>query len=206
MATLSHNCPHCGVRHAAFPIVYSNKQLSSYDWNVFGICPACSYPITAVVYDRGTGQDPAKFLGNLSSENSYAVVLRVFPERQESKSPDSTPPSAAKSFVDGVEILKDGRYAAAVAMFRRAIDVGTKEFAPEIDVWKLEKRIDKLAADGLITKDLQTWAHKIRLEGNNAIHELEEPTKEQATELQLFTELMLTYLFTLPALIKKNLA
>lgn len=62
-----------------------------------------------------------------------------------------------------------------------------------------------LAKEGLITKDMQEWAHKIRLEGNEAIHELEEPTKEQAVELQLFTELMLTYLFTLPAKVRANI-
>jgi hypothetical protein len=90
-------------------------------------------------------------------------------------------------------------------MFRRAIDIGTKLFSAEVNAWKLDKRIDKLATEGLITKDLQTWAHKIRLEGNEAVHEIDEPTKEQATELQLFTELVLTYLYTLPAKVRANL-
>jgi hypothetical protein len=134
-----------------------------------------------------------------------AEVLHVYPQRSTSKSPDNVPASAAKAFVEGVEGLKDGRYTSAVAMFRRSIDVGTKEFNTDIDVWRLEKRIDKLADEGLITKDLQAWAHKIRLEGNEAIHEIDEPTKEQATELQLFTELVLTYLYTLPAKVKANL-
>jgi len=89
-------------------------------------------------------------------------------------------------------------------MFRRAIDVGTKQFSDDIDVFELEKRIDKLASDGLITKDLQHWAQKIRLEGNGAIHELDEPSKEQTQELELLTELVLTYLFTFPAKEKTN--
>ncbi|ONN64807.1 hypothetical protein BTM36_22155 [Herbaspirillum sp. VT-16-41] len=90
-------------------------------------------------------------------------------------------------------------------MFRRTIDVGTKQFNTDIEVFRLEKRIDKLAEEGKITKDLQTWAHKIRFEGNGAIHELDEPTKEQTEELELFTELVLTYLFTLPAKVRANL-
>lgn len=90
-------------------------------------------------------------------------------------------------------------------MFRRAIDVGTKLLSDEINAWKLDKRIDALANAGLITKDLQAWAHKIRLEGNDAIHELDEPNKDQAAELERFTELVLTYLYTLPARVKANL-
>lgn len=90
-------------------------------------------------------------------------------------------------------------------MFRRALDVGLKQFPSEIEAWRLEKRIDKLADAGSITRDIQKWAHKIRLEGNEAVHELENPTKEQATELKLFTELLLTYLFTLPARVKANM-
>jgi hypothetical protein len=115
------------------------------------------------------------------------------------------PDAAADAFVEGCENAKDGRYSSAVMMFRRAIDVGTKVFEPTIDVHNLGKRIDKLEKDGLITKDLKDWAHKIRLEGNEAVHDLPKPTKEQTEELQLFTELVLTYLFTLPAKIKANL-
>ncbi len=90
-------------------------------------------------------------------------------------------------------------------MFRRALELCLKSFSPEIEAWKLQKRIDKLAENGLITADLRTWAHKIRLEGNEAVHEDEEPTREAATELQLFTEMVMTYLYTLPAKVQANL-
>lgn len=90
-------------------------------------------------------------------------------------------------------------------MFRRAIDIGLKQFNDDIDAWKLEKRIDKLAAEGLITQDMKTWAHKIRLEGNEAVHELDEPSKEQTEDLKLFTEMLLTYLYTLPAKVRQQL-
>lgn len=152
------------------------------------------------------GVDVQQIVGNLTEPGRREVTsFTIHPARTVSKSPEHVPAAAAKAYLEGSENLSDGRYSSAVAMFRRAIDVGTKQFNSDIDVWRLEKRIDKLAAEGLITKDLQAWTHKIRLEGNEAIHELEEPTKEQATELQLFTELMLVYLFTLPAKVKANL-
>lgn len=133
------------------------------------------------------------------------ICSQVFPIRGKSLAPKDVPDAAADAFVEGCENAKDGRYSSAVMMFRRAIDVGTKVFEPTIDVHNLGKRIDKLEKDGLITKDLKDWAHKIRLEGNEAVHDLPKPTKEQTEELQLFTELVLTYLFTLPAKIKANL-
>ncbi|KUE88918.1 hypothetical protein ASL20_09865 [Cupriavidus necator] len=90
-------------------------------------------------------------------------------------------------------------------MFRRAMEMGLKQFTPEIEAWKLEKRIDKLSAAGAITQELKSWAHKIRLEGNDAIHEVPKPSKEEAEELRLFTELLLMYLFTLPTRVRANL-
>ncbi|WFC66360.1 DUF4145 domain-containing protein [Achromobacter denitrificans] len=120
-------------------------------------------------------------------------------------SPEHVPVAAAKSFIEGGDCLSDGRYTSAVAMFRRALEICLKHFSPDVDAWKLEKRIDKLAEKGLITPDLKTWAHKIRLEGNEAVHEEDEPTREAATELQLFTEMVMTYLYTLPAKVQANL-
>jgi hypothetical protein len=205
MAILVHDCPHCGVKHVAFSISFSSlRPEGSYQFNAFGWCPGCAGPIAAIIDSSRTGQDPQAVQGNLTEANSPVRVVSFFPCREISRSPDHVPVAAARAFVEGAESLKDGRYTAAVAMFRRTIDVATKQLSEEVRAWGLEKRIDKFAKEGLLTKGLQEWAHKIRLEGNEAMHELEEPTKEQAVELQLFTELMLTYLYTLPAKVKAN--
>jgi hypothetical protein len=160
-----------------------------------------------VVYTHGSSSDPKLSPGNIAepARKDVIVIGTVFPFRGPSIAPDYVPDAAADAFVEGAENARDGRYSSAVMMFRRAIDVGTKVFEPAIDVHNLGKRIDKLADNGLITRDLKEWAHKIRLEGNEAVHDLPKPTKEQTEELQLFTELVLTYLFTLPAKVKANL-
>jgi len=146
-------------------------------------------------------------LGDLAGNNpgNAGYVTNVYPQRKKSMSPEHVPPAAARSFIEGGDCLADGRHTSAVAMFRRALELCLKSFSPEIEAWKLQKRIDKLAENGLITADLRTWAHKIRLEGNEAVHEDEEPTREAATELQLFTEMVMTYLYTLPAKVQANL-
>lgn len=90
-------------------------------------------------------------------------------------------------------------------MFRRCLEIALKAHSPEIEAWKLEKRIDKLAAERKITPDMQTWAHRVRLDGNDALHEEEDFTKESATELMEFTRLLLTYMYTLPEKVKQRI-
>lgn len=205
MALLVTDCPHCGTKHVGFSIKFSNQWPKDvHRYNVFGSCPGCHKPFCAVVATTHAGDDPKGTEGDVGSLQRFSV-RSFFPVRPPSKSPEHVPPIAAKAFIEGADNLLDGRYTSAVAMFRRSLDVATQQYSDEVTAWKLEKRIDKFAAEGLITKDLKEWAHKIRLDGNEAVHGLDEPTKDAAQELQLFTELILTYLFTLPAKVKANL-
>jgi hypothetical protein len=185
VATIVQDCPHCGANHVAFPVIDVHENpvlncgnLTSSTYNVFGWCTACGGPYSAIVRSVGSRKDPQKYQGNLANARDQFVLMDFFPTKKTSISPEHVPVPAARAFVQGAESLSDGRYSAAIAMFRRAIDVGTKQFSQDVDVWKLEKRIDKLHSEGLITKDLKDWAHKIRLEGNEAIHEIDEPTKK----------------------------
>jgi hypothetical protein len=43
-----------------------------------------------------------------------------------------------------------------------------------------------------------SWAHHVRLEGNEALHDPEAFDEEDATPLRLFTETFLRYAFELP--------
>lgn len=172
--------------------------------NLFSGCPVCFFPIAIRLHTGHLNASIKDYPGNIAVEDAFKIE-HVYPAARKSESPENVPQVAADAFIEGADNARDGRYSSAVMMFRRAIDVGTKVFEPTIDVHNLGKRIDKLAADGLITKDLKEWAHKIRLEGNEAVHDLPKPTKEQTEELQLFTELVLTYLFTLPAKVRANL-
>jgi len=63
--------------------------------------------------------------------------------------------------------------------------------------WK--KRIDKLAAENLITPALKDWAHELRLDGNEALHGDQPADEELATRMERLTYFLLTYLYTLPA-------
>lgn len=206
MAVFTYDCPHCGARKATFAVQKGRRHPDEALVNALGTCPGCFNPVALIIY-LPSGGDVDQLTGDLSTRGRHenGSIESVFPQRKTSISPEHAPPAAAKSFIEGSDCLSDGRYTSAVAMFRRALEISLKNFSPEIEAWKLEKRIDKLADKGLITADLKTWAHKIRLEGNEAVHEEDEPTREAATELQLFTEMVMTYLYTLPAKVQANL-
>lgn len=86
-------------------------------------------------------------------------------------------------------------------MYRKAMELGLKDKSPGIEAWKIEKRIDKMAAEGLITKELQDWAHELRLDGNDAVHD-DEMDKDDADRMHNFCKFLLTYLYTLPEQVK----
>jgi hypothetical protein len=48
---------------------------------------------------------------------------------------------------------------------------------------------------------MKEWAHHIRRLGNDAAHEEEPFEEDEARGLQSFTELLLTYAFTLPGML-----
>lgn len=70
----------------------------------------------------------------------------------------------------------------------------------------LKKRIDALPPDVGVTDAMKKWAHAIREDGNDAAHE-DEPFEEgEARMLQSFTELFLTYTFSLPGMLEQRKA
>jgi uncharacterized protein DUF4145 len=49
---------------------------------------------------------------------------------------------------------------------------------------------------------MKSWAHQVRLIGNDAAHEADEPSSDDIDAMAAFTETLLKYLFTLPAEVK----
>lgn len=70
---------------------------------------------------------------------------------------------------------------------------------------QLNQQIDELQSLGLLTKQLQDWAHQIRHFGNFSAHPDEnigDTTKEDAEQMIYFLNTFLKYMYEMPALIK----
>ena len=87
-------------------------------------------------------------------------------------------------------------------MFRRALELAVRKLDPDAPKRAtLIERIERLSND-VITPAMKQWAHQVRLGGNDALHDPEEFTIEEAQILRTFADLFLTYAFTLPTMLE----
>lgn len=202
MSTLMHDCPHCGTKRAGFSVHGSsapNPTNPTRKHTMF-VCNTCGESVV-VTTSSSAHENPAGLAGEIAHQQT-CKLLSVYPEPVRVEIPSCLPAQVAKSFKEGCDILPQSPTMSAVA-FRRTLELALKDLSPDIEAWKLEKRIDKMAAAGLLTKDLQDWAHHLRIDGNDAAHEGEDGSKETAIQLRELTRFILMYLYSLPAQVKK---
>jgi hypothetical protein len=91
-------------------------------------------------------------------------------------------------------------------MSRKVVDVSTQQLlgAESNKYGTIQRRIDALAGAGRLTSDLRDWAHEVRIAGNDAAHDIAPFTPEEADELLGFTDLYLTYVYSLPGRLKER--
>ena len=200
MAIITHDCPHCHTKRVAFDIVQQNAVPSGggREWNVFVVCNGCGVGAVAFVISR-TGLDPVT---HVDTEPDKFTVQHFWPEPEGPESPDHLPPNIEAFYLQAAENV--GRnFDAAGAMFRKALDVTLKIICPEA-TGKLANRINKAVKLGKLTESLGEWAHKIRIGGNDAVHDEDPYTEDEARDLHRFTELVLMYVFTLPGMMAER--
>jgi len=100
--------------------------------------------------------------------------------------------------LEGEDAYRRESWNAAVAMYRSALDIATKGLDGVPDKITFFKRLEWLHKEHRITPDIRSWADHVRVEGNEALHDPEDFTQEDARPLRLFTEMFLKYVFELP--------
>ena len=149
-------------------------------------------------------------LGVLNSQidptRSGFRLVESYPSRPPSLTPEHIPRGLQSFYSQAQDSLRRGAYDASGAMARKTLDVSTQQLTSELPgkLDSINLRIDALGTAGRITEDLRAWAHEIRLDGNDASHDEEPFTKEDATSLLDFLELYLTYVYTLPGRLKER--
>ena len=167
----------------------------------FASCAACFRSISvevARIDGRSNSDYPLNaYEGDLLQSRQHQIY-NIWPSFEQVDIPAAVPERVARNFVEAAESRRGTHWNAACASYRRCMEIALKQFAPEVEAWKLEKRIDKLAAEHRITPDIQKWAHELRLDGNEALHGDEDATQEMADQMHHLTYFLLTYLYTLP--------
>ena len=125
--------------------------------------------------------------------------MDTFPKRASVAAPEHCPANVARFYEQGLENVVRN-FDAAGTMFRKSLDAALKHIDPN-GKGTLEKRIDNLPPATGVTPAMLSWAHEIRHLGNDAAHEEDPFSEAEAKALQAFTELFLTYVFTLPGML-----
>lgn len=204
MAVLVTNCPHCAAEKVGFQLVAEAKSPVNGELiHGWFCCPACGEFISAT-FHNSWNQSLSRTTADLRSGSSGHHLSAIYPTEQYLEAPEFTPENVADLYLEAMDSHQRGKWTSASAMFRSTLEAALKTSAPEIDRWKLEKRIDDMAAAGLITPALKDWAHALRLDGNETLHGSKAATPEISTQMQAFCENLLTYLFTMPERVRRS--
>ena len=182
-------CPHCSVDNpnlfgVAGPInTISDDSHTQRAWRIYS-CKRCGGVVIAWAYVidgeiRGTIPDTEKIDSNLPSK-----VKAYLQQAIDSTFAPSGSVMLCASSVDAM--LKEKGYLTG----------------------SLYSRINKASEDGLLTKEMATWAHQVRLEANDQRHSDEEaqlPTVDDAKKAIEFTKTLSEFLFVLPAKVARGI-
>lgn len=202
MSVLVMECPYCAAERATFSARGQFKVGETKDFRVLMECPFCHNGIVANVTQAKGHDEPVRYNGPLTHENF--ARLETFPKAIADDTPEYLPQEIQRHYLQACLCRRNKSHDIAPMAYRKVLELAVKALSTDIEAWKLEKRIDKMAEEHLITPALRDWAHEIRLDGNEGAHEAEEPTADSVSQIHFFTHAFLLYTFTLPAMIAER--
>lgn len=126
-------------------------------------------------------------------------IIDYWPKSNIKDPPDHTSPNVKRIFLQAEHNKAQRNWDAAGIMYRKVLETATKELGADLKKeGNLMRRIDLLAENGRLTKDLADWAHQVRIIGNETAHEECEPEAKDVLDLANLTRMLLVYLFELP--------
>lgn len=135
--------------------------------------------------------------------NTWGHVTDIWPTPQ---SVDESVPDRARTYLQQA-ISSIAAPSGAVMLTASAVDAMLKEKG--LKSGSLYQRIDKAAAEHLITIEMAAWAHEVRLDANDQRHADEEgamPDEADARRSIEFTLALAQFLFVLPARVAQGRA
>lgn len=187
------------TRDIALTIVASYADRKETDYGALLKCPKCELPSCVWLENHGAEDDLTDLEGDPIDQGWQ--VAGFWPEPAQPLIPESLPQEVQRIYLQAERNFPiHGNEEAAGTMYRKALDVGLKKLAPEI-TGTLAQRIKKLADQNSITAEMAEWSTHVRQIGNEAAHDDEAPSRHDLTELRNFSEMVMRYLFSLPAMV-----
>ena len=186
-------CHHCNIAKPTMSARWHQTTVS-FDqnnprwWGAYS-CANCGAVVLAV-----SAHDPNKRL-------EFFDITELWPQRAEVS---DTVPQRAREFLKQA-ISSIHAPSGAVMLTASAIDAMLKDRGYKEG--SLYKRIDKAAEDHLITEEMATWAHEIRLDANDERHadeNAEMPSTAEAEKCLEFANALAQFLYVLPARVDRG--
>lgn len=200
-ATFQHDCPHCRTRSCLFTATAcsTNERYTDkiYVDAIFR-CANCGSQIFVSYSTTHANYENVHFIPGAIYLDPLVKIRGVLPQVNPVDVPEHIPDRVAELFKEAEDNRADKRLESASASYRKALELALKVHTPDVEAFKLEKRIDKLFSQGKITESLKDWAHDVRLIGNDGLHDLEKPEVHEVEQMALLTKYLLIYLYTLP--------
>lgn len=181
-------CPHCSVANPNVVLI-TNFETKSYDkqhtrvWGIYN-CQKCGGVICAASY------------------NWTHTVTELYPKN---RTVENSIPTKARAFL---KQANDTIHAPSGSIMLSASSIDAMLKIKGYKFGSLYKRIEKAAEDHLITKEMATWAHQVRLDANDERHadeNAELPNSKDAEKVIDFTTALAQFLFVLPAQVERGI-
>lgn len=204
MSFIIKDCQRCGTQSVQMNVEgYSTKD--NLNFELFVVCNRCA---RSSIY---AGQPQGNFSQNLNlGEHRQIDALPVQVSPQILDLSDDIPQRTREIFIEAATCRSYGLSEASGAMFRKAIDVGTKEFyarderlSGKTPANALRSRINALGDMNILDPEIVELADIAALDGNDAAHDEDPYTAEEAEALEELTLDLLDRLFVRPAKIKR---
>ena len=182
-------CVHCGVDKPSFPalgtamVTSDHSNRNERNWRVYA-CTRCGGALLA-----------GSLQGNRNVYEMYPQEMNV----------DEEIPLRAKEYLEQA-INSISSPAGAVILAASSIDSMLK--AKGLKAGSLYSRIKNAVETHLITEEMATWAHDVRLDANDQRHADDEaplPNHEDAKRVIEFAQALATFLFVLPARVQRGI-
>jgi len=137
-----------------------------------------------------------------ASKKGTALITEMYPEPSQVH---EDIPQRAREYL---QQANDSLHAPAGAVVLAASSVDSMLKAKGLKEGSLFSRIEAATKEHLITEDMAKWAHDVRLDANDQRHSDESvplPTQEDAKRVIEFAQALGTFLFVLPARVKRGL-
>ena len=168
-----------------------------------GCCMNCNHPVLA---ELGVDQNMLRELqdclehGEKIYDGKEPEIRRLLPEKIPVYSHPSLPDDVRILFVDLQDMCREKKTPSRiVAGCRSVLEASVKHLEGKGNT--LSQRLNDLKEKAVISGVLWDWSTHIRLEGNEAVHEIN-ASPEDAAELVDFTKIFLHYAFEMPARIR----